>query len=590
MADKEASLLLRIKTAGAEAVDSLSDKFDSIKEIGVAAFAAVSAVVIKSIAEYREAEESSNRLTQAMVNQGLYSKDLKESYEAQAAALQKLTTFGDDEIISAQASLQSYLGQTQVSKELTQATLDLAAAKKIDLASAAEMVGKSIGTTTNALGRHGIEVDATASKTEKLSQVINGINKNWEGQAAAAAQGLGGMEQLKHIIGDLFETIGGRLAPVITLFVNGIKSIATNAAIVNPIIDAFVGSLHILTNIGVMIGGVFEAAGKMIGNVFGTAIQTVTQVLEGDFKGALKTQLNQISIQGDAIAEAYKNTTDRMKAVDEAFLASKQDNAAKEEQLIKDSNERKRIIAQENAVIAQEEEMARKVAAQEQEMAMIGQTEEQKSRIKIDAQLKEQQEILKNATTAQGKLAAQNEIYRLNEQKRELLYDEARKAARSDTLSKIASLQNSSNSTLAAAGKGAAITQIAIETPVAISKALSAFPPPFNFVAAGLVGAAMATQAANIAGVQLAEGGIVQARPGGIQATIGEGGQDEAVIPLDRAGEFGLGGGGTTVIINAYGGVLGNESEARQFAIAVDEQLLKLRQNNESQAFDSGVV
>lgn len=33
---------------------------------------------------------------------------------------------------------------------------------------------------------------------------------------------------------------------------------------------------------------------------------------------------------------------------------------------------------------------------------------------------------------------------------------------------------------------------------------------------------------------RLAEGGIVQARPGGILANIGEGGKDEAVIPLDR--------------------------------------------------------
>lgn len=33
---------------------------------------------------------------------------------------------------------------------------------------------------------------------------------------------------------------------------------------------------------------------------------------------------------------------------------------------------------------------------------------------------------------------------------------------------------------------------------------------------------------------KLAEGGIVKARPGGILANIGEGGQDEAVIPLDR--------------------------------------------------------
>jgi hypothetical protein len=49
----------------------------------------------------------------------------------------------------------------------------------------------------------------------------------------------------------------------------------------------------------------------------------------------------------------------------------------------------------------------------------------------------------------------------------------------------------------------------------------------------------------------LAEGGIVT---GPTLAMIGEGRGPEAVIPLDRMGEFGMGGGGTTVNINVNGG------------------------------------
>jgi len=40
---------------------------------------------------------------------------------------------------------------------------------------------------------------------------------------------------------------------------------------------------------------------------------------------------------------------------------------------------------------------------------------------------------------------------------------------------------------------------------------------------------------------RLAEGGIVMPRPGGVLANIAEGGQAEAVIPLDRLGKFGQG-------------------------------------------------
>jgi hypothetical protein len=100
----------------------------------------------------------------------------------------------------------------------------------------------------------------------------------------------------------------------------------------------------------------------------------------------------------------------------------------------------------------------------------------------------------------------------------------------------------------------------------------------------------MAAQAANVMGIQLAEGGIVMPRPGGTQATIGEAGQAEAVIPLDRAGEFGLGGGGTNITLIVNGGMLGSDTEAREFAMAIDKELLKLRRNNESVSFDSGVI
>jgi hypothetical protein len=53
---------------------------------------------------------------------------------------------------------------------------------------------------------------------------------------------------------------------------------------------------------------------------------------------------------------------------------------------------------------------------------------------------------------------------------------------------------------------------------------------------------------------RLAEGGIVMPRPGGVLANIAEGGQAEAVIPLNRLGDF-SGKGGNTYNINVNAGV-----------------------------------
>jgi hypothetical protein len=49
---------------------------------------------------------------------------------------------------------------------------------------------------------------------------------------------------------------------------------------------------------------------------------------------------------------------------------------------------------------------------------------------------------------------------------------------------------------------------------------------------------------------QMADGGIIRHSPGGTLAIIGEGGRDEAVIPLDRAGSMG----GNNITINVQGG------------------------------------
>lgn len=61
----------------------------------------------------------------------------------------------------------------------------------------------------------------------------------------------------------------------------------------------------------------------------------------------------------------------------------------------------------------------------------------------------------------------------------------------------------------------------------------------------------------------LAEGAIVKATPGGVLANIGEGGRDEAVIPLD--GQHGLG--GDTYVFNFDGAVISGSMEFKRLVV-----------------------
>ena len=133
-----------------------------------------------------------------------------------AAALQKVTTFGDEEIINAKALIAAYTNDETQIKRATVATLDLAAAKGMDLNTAADLVGKSFGSSTNALSRYGIEVEGAVGSTKRLNMITQNISELYGGQATAAAETFGGqLQQMKNAIGDVNEAIGFAFAPQI---------------------------------------------------------------------------------------------------------------------------------------------------------------------------------------------------------------------------------------------------------------------------------------------------------------------------------------------------------------------------------------
>jgi len=261
---------------------------------------------------------------------------------------------------------------------------------------------------------------------------------------------------------------------------------------------------------------------------------------------------------------------------------------------------RQQSIIQKKAEAALAEKEAQDTLAEEKAMLDFEKSELELEKLGIDEDAKLQlliKSLDKQLTTEKDHTARMalmkkkaDTLALITENKKNALRVESQKG----TFDTIATLANSNNKTLASIGKAALIAQkaiaikdIAIQTPKAISKTMSAFPAPFNFALAAGVGVAMAAQAANVAGVQLAEGGIVPASTGGTLATIGEGGRDEAVIPLDEGGGGGI---GSTVNITVNGGLLGDEASAKEFAEAVDAELFKLRQGNESVSFDEGVV
>ena len=139
-----------------------------------------------------------------------------EALLSQATALQKSTMFGDEAIIEAQALIAAFVDEEEAIAAATVATLDLAAAKGMDLVTAADLVSKTLGSSTNALSRYGIQVEGAVGSTERLDSLTGNLAKVFGGQATEQTKTLAGsMEQMNNAIGDMKEKIGEALAPVI---------------------------------------------------------------------------------------------------------------------------------------------------------------------------------------------------------------------------------------------------------------------------------------------------------------------------------------------------------------------------------------
>ncbi len=223
MADQKVNIDIRTKGAK-KAKDDLGGLNGSIakmgKAVGIASAAYFGArglinafsstIELAGIQEQAEKqlETALGRTSQALLNQ--------------ASALQKVTTFGDESIIGVQASIAAFIDSEEQIKKATEATLDIAVAMGMDLKSAGDLVAKTLGSSTNAMSRYGIEVKGAVGSTERLESLTGNVARLFGGQATAQAETMAGaLQQAKNSSGDLAEAIGEKLSPLV-------KVLATN--------------------------------------------------------------------------------------------------------------------------------------------------------------------------------------------------------------------------------------------------------------------------------------------------------------------------------------------------------------------------
>lgn len=242
---------------------------------------------------YEVQEVAVTKLNAALKTQGDFTEENSKALQDQASALQAVTTFGDEAIISAQALLLNYKLTKEEVQAATPAILDFAAATGKDVKMAAEIVGRSLIGEVASLKTYGITVDENTLKTKGMAGILETLEGQFGGTAEAVAKsGVGPMKQFQNTIGDVKERIGAALLPALNDMIKSlakwlpmIEKVALGiTAVVSTAIEGISTMANIVEKVVSLrfkeIPKTVAEGGKKIGDIWETAANRMVEIEE----------------------------------------------------------------------------------------------------------------------------------------------------------------------------------------------------------------------------------------------------------------------------------------------------------------------
>jgi len=288
---------------------------------GVALGAMVARSVIKNTIEQ---EKAVAQLNAALKSTGRFTPEASQALQDHAAALQQVSTFGDEAVIKAQNLLLTFRNiGGEAFPRATQAVLDTATAMGTDLKSAAIQLGKALNdpkTQLTALSRSGITfseaqkemifamVDANDTAGAQAI-ILKELEVQFGGSAKAARETLGGaLDAVKNNFGDLLE-VTGTGKDGITGSLNELAAILADPDVKSGFQDLAVGALDLLEVI-VQLPGTIGFLKDELGALFG--------VIDNDDVVRLSDQMADLQVELKGAEEAAAGWIGKLLGGDQA--------------------------------------------------------------------------------------------------------------------------------------------------------------------------------------------------------------------------------------------------------------------------------
>ena len=262
MAGKNVTIKIDSDTKGAESgINKISKELnsfannvkkgplDNAAKLGAAvtgvgtAFSAVTGAIKTASAAIHECTEAykaqataERQLEVAAKNNPYLNSTSVTNLKNYAAQLQKISTYGDEELIPMMAQLAA-TGRTEDQvMQIMSAALDLSASGAMSLDSAVTSLNKTLNGTAGTLGKTNSKIKSLTEEELKNGKAVEIIAEQYKGMAEETTKATGATTQLKNAWGDFKEHLGSGFQAIISPIASGLNGILST---VNNTISGF---------------------------------------------------------------------------------------------------------------------------------------------------------------------------------------------------------------------------------------------------------------------------------------------------------------------------------------------------------------
>jgi hypothetical protein len=189
---------------------------------------AVAAFAVQSLKAFMHSEEVMGQFQVTLSHMPQLAGETTQAFEDQAHALQNLTGYQDEEIISADTILARFKLTGEQIREVIPTVLDFARASGRDVPAAAEAIGKALLGNTRALKDVGIEFTRTGDTAKDFNSILDLMQSKVAGSAEEFGTTLAGkMEIANAKLDDFKESVGAFIGSELLLLTGDLSGAAS---------------------------------------------------------------------------------------------------------------------------------------------------------------------------------------------------------------------------------------------------------------------------------------------------------------------------------------------------------------------------